>query len=324
VKAIVIDRYGTPDVLRLAEVDAPVPGDGEVLVRVRASSVNPYDWHYLTGRPNLFRPAFGGLRRPKYRILGADLAGEVEAVGKAVTRFRPGDEVYGQTAAGAYAEYATIAEAGLAPKPANLTYEQAAAVPLAGFTALQAIRDRGKVQPGQRVLINGASGGVGTLAVQIAKSFGAEVTGVCSTANVEMVRSIGADHVIDYTRDDFASSPQRYDLLLDNVGNRSLSELRSILAPKGTYLASYGQPENTWLGPVWFLARMALLSLFVSQKLTTFTAKATTEDLHTLTALIEAGTLMPVVDRAYSLAEVPDAFWYLEQGHAKGKVVITV
>lgn len=323
-KAIVIDRYGTPDVLRLEEVDTPVPGDGEVLVRVRASSVNPYDWHFLTGLPKLFRPAFGGLRRPKYRILGADLAGQVEAVGKAVTRFRPGEEVYGQTAAGTYAEYATIAEAELAPKPANLTYEQAAAVPLAGFTALQAIRDRGKVQPGQKVLINGASGGVGTLAVQIAKSYGAEVTGVCSTTNVDMVRSIGADHVIDYTRDDFTSSPQRYDLLLDNVGNRSLSEYRSVLEPKGTYLASHGQPENKWLGPLWFLARMALLSPFAGQKLTTFTARPTTEDLYTLTALIEAGTLTPVIDRAFPLREVPDAFRYLQQWHALGKVVITI
>jgi len=323
-RATVIDRYGTPDVLRLEEVDTPVPGDGQVLVRVRASSVNPYDWHFLTGRPKLFRPAFGGLRRPKYRILGADLAGQVEAVGSNVTRFVPGDEVYGQTAAGAYAEYVAVAEAELAPKPANLTFEQAAAVPLAGFTALQAIRDKGKVQPGQKVLINGASGGVGTLAVQIAKVYGAEVTGVCSTANVEMVRSIGADHVIDYTRDDFASKPQRYDLLLDNVGNRSLSDYRRVLAPKGIYLASHGQPEHTWLGPMLFLARAAMLSPFVGQKLTAFTAQPRTEDLHTLKGLIEAGTLTPVIDRAYSLAEVPEAFRFLEQWHARGKVVITI
>ncbi|HUU62111.1 MAG TPA: NAD(P)-dependent alcohol dehydrogenase [Acidimicrobiia bacterium] len=323
-RATVIDRYGTPDVLRLEEVDTPIPGDGQVLVRVRASSVNPYDWHFLTGRPKLFRPAFGGLRRPKYRILGADLAGQVEAVGSNVTRFVPGDEVYGQTAAGAYAEYVAVAEAELAPKPANLTFEQAAAVPLAGFTALQAIRDKGKVQPGQKVLINGASGGVGTLAVQIAKVYGAEVTGVCSTANVEMVRSIGADHVIDYTRDDFASKPQRYDLLLDNVGNRSLSDYRRVLAPKGIYLASHGQPEHTWLGPMLFLARAAMLSPFVGQKLTAFTAQPRTEDLHTLKGLIEAGTLTPVIDRAYSLAEVPEAFRFLEQWHARGKVVITI
>ncbi len=323
-KAIVIDRYGTPDVLRLEEVAKPVPGDGEVLVRVRASSVNPYDWHFLTGLPKLFRPAFGGLRRPKYRILGADLAGQVEAVGPGVTRFAPGDEVFGQTTAGAYAEYVAVAEAELAPKPANLTFEQAAAVPLAGFTALQAIRDQGKVQPGQKVLVNGASGGVGTLAVQIAKSYGAEVTGVCSTPNVDLVRSIGADHVIDYTRDDFTSSPQRYDLLFDNVGNRSLAEYRRVLAPKGLYLASYGQPGNKWLGPIWFLARMALLSPFVSQKLTTFTSRPTAEDLYALKGLIEAGTLTPVVDRAYPLREVPDAFRYLEQWHVRGKVVITI
>jgi NADPH:quinone reductase-like Zn-dependent oxidoreductase len=322
-KAIVIDRYGTPEVLRLEEVARPVPGDDEVLVRVRASSVNPYDWHFLTGLPKLFRPTFG-LRKPKYRILGADLAGQVEAVGSKVTRFAQGDEVYGQTAAGAFAEYATVAETELAPKPANLTFEQAAAVPLAGFTALQAIRDRGKVQPGQRVLINGASGGVGTLAVQIAKSFGAEVTGVCSTDNVDLVQSIGADHVVDYTREDFTLSPQRYHLLLDNVGNRSLSEYRSVLEPKGIYLASHGQPDNKWLGPVWFLARAALVSPFVSQKLTTFVSQPTTEDLHVLKELIEAGTLMPVVDRAYPLTQVPDAFTYLEQWHARGKVVITI
>jgi len=323
-KAIVIDRYGTPDVLRFTEVETPVPGDDEVLVRVRASSVNPYDWHYLTGLPKLFRPAFGGLRRPKYHILGADLSGHVEAIGRNVTRFRPGDEVYGQTAGGAYAEYAAVAEAELALKPANLTFEQSAAVPLAGFTALQAIRDKAKVKSGQKVLINGASGGVGTLAVQITKSFGAEVTGVCSTTNVDMVRSIGADHVIDYTRDDFTAGPQRYHLLLDNIGNRSLSEYRRILERKATYLASFGQPENEWLGPLWFLARMALLSPFVGQKLTTFTARPTTEDLHTLTALIEAGTLAPVVDRAYPLHEVPDAFRYVGHRHVRGKVVITI
>ncbi|OFW64694.1 MAG: hypothetical protein A2135_06690 [Actinobacteria bacterium RBG_16_67_15] len=322
-KAIIIDRYGKPDVLRFEEVDTPVPDDHEVLVRVRASSVNPYDWHYLTGLPKLFRPAFG-VFRPKYRILGADLAGQVEAIGKDVTRVRPGDEVYGQTTAGTYAEYATVAEAELAPKPVNLTFEQAAAVPLAGFTALQAIRDHGKVQPGQKVLINGASGGVGTLAVQIARSFGAEVTGVCSTSNVDMVRSIGANHVIDYTRDDFTSSSQLYNLVLDNVGNRSLSEYRRILEPKGTYLACHGQPENRWLGPLWFLARMSVLSPFVGQKLTAFVAKPTTEDLHALTELIEAGTLTPIVDRAYPLREVPDAFRYLERWHARGKVVITI
>jgi len=322
-KAIVIDRYGEPDVLRLEEVDKPVAGDGQVLVRVRASSVNPYDWHFLTGRPKLFRAAFG-LLRPKHRILGADFAGQVEAVGANVTRFVPGDEVYGLTTAGAYAEYVAVAEAELAPRPVNLTFEQAAAVPLAGGTALQAIRDRGQVQPGQKVLINGASGGVGTFAVQIAKADGAEVTGVCSTGNVDMVRSIGADHVIDYTRDDFTSSSPRYDFLLDNVGNRSLSEYRRALQPKGMYLASHGQPEHTWLGPVLFLARAAMLSPFVGQKLTAFTAQSRTEDLYTLKGLIEAGTVTPVIDRAYPLAEVPEAFRYLEQWHARGKVVITI
>jgi NADPH:quinone reductase-like Zn-dependent oxidoreductase len=322
-KAIVIDRYGTPDVLRLEEVDRPVPGEGQVLVRVRASSVNPYDWHFLTGLPKLFRPVFG-LRRPKYRILGADLAGQVEAVGPGITRFVPGDEVYGLAAAGACAEYAAVAEAALAPRPAGLTFEQAAAVPLAGGTALQAIRDRGRVEPGHKVMVNGAAGGVGTFAVQIAKADGAEVTGVCSTANTGLVRSIGADHVIDYTRDDFAAGARRYALLLDNVGNRSLADCRRVLEPKGRYLASFGQPDHTWSGPVWSLARMALLNPFVSQKLGTFTARPRMEDLHTLKGLIEAGSLRPVIDRAYPLAEVAAAFRYLEQGHARGKVVITV
>jgi len=322
-RAVTIDRYGTPDVLRLEEVEAPVPADNQVLIRVRASSVNPYDWHYLTGLPRLFRPAFG-LRRPKYRILGADLAGQVEAVGSEVTGFRPGDEVYGQTAAGAFAEYVAVEQGAIAPKPADLTFEQAAAVPLAGFTALQAVRDQGKVQPGQRVLINGASGGVGTLAVQIAKAYGAEVTGVCSTANVDLVRSLGADHVVDYTREDFTAGPRRYHFLLDNVGNRKLSEYRRALEPKGMYLASHGQTENRWLGPVGFMARMAVVSPFVSQKLNTFVSQPRPADLYALTDLIEAGKLKPVVDRAYPLSRTADAFRYLEQWHARGKVVITL
>jgi len=322
-RAIIIDRYGTPDVLRLEEVEAPVPADDQVLIRVRASSVNPYDWHYLTGLPKLFRPAFG-LRRPKYRILGADLAGQVEAVGREVTGFRPGDEVYGQTAAGAFAEYVAVGEGALAPKPADLTFEQAAAVPLAGFTALQALRDQGKVRPGQRVLVNGASGGVGTLAVQIAKAYGAEVTGVCSTVNQDLVRSLGADHLVDYTREDFTAGPRRYHLLLDNVGNRTLSDYRRALEPKGMYLASHGQPEHRWLGPLWFFARMALVSPFVSQRLTTFVSQPRPADLYALKELIEAGKLKPVVDRAFPLSQTADAFRYLEQWHARGKVVITV
>jgi NADPH:quinone reductase-like Zn-dependent oxidoreductase len=322
-RAIIIDRYGTPDVLRLEEIEAPVPADNQVLIRVRASSVNPYDWHYLTGFPKLFRPAFG-LRRPKYRILGADLAGQIEAVGREVTGFHPGDKVYGQTAAGAFAEYVAVEEGAIAPKPTDLTFEQAAAVPLAGSTALQALRDQGKVRPGQRVLVNGASGGVGTLAVQIAKADGAEVTGVCSTANQDLVRSLGADHVIDYTHEDFTAGPWRYHLLLDNVGNRKLSEYRRVLEPKGTYLASHGQPENRWLGPLWFLAEMALVSPFVSQRLTTFAAQPRAADLYALKELIEAGKLKPVVDRAYPLSRTADAFRYLEQWHARGKVVITV
>lgn len=322
-KAIVIDRFGTPDVLRLEEVETPVPADDQVLVRVRASSVNPYDWHYLTGLPRLFRPAFG-VRRPKYRVLGADLAGQVEALGKAVTGFHPGDEVYGQAAAGAFAEYVAVAEGQIAPKPTDLTFEQAAAVPLAGFTALQAIRDQGKVRPGQRVLVNGASGGVGTLAVQIAKAFGAEVTGVCSAANVDLVRSLGADHVVDYTREDFTAGPQRYHFLLDNVGNRKLSEYRRVLESRGMYLASHGQAENRWLGPVGFLARMTVVSAFVSQRLASFVSQPSRADLLALKDMIEAGSLKPVVDRAYPLSQVADAFRHLEQWHARGKVVITV
>jgi len=322
-KAVVVDRYGGPDALHLEEVPAPVPGDGRVRVRVRASSVNPYDWHLLTGLPKLFRPTFG-MRRPKHRILGADLAGQVEAVGKEVAGFRPGDEVYGLAAAGAFAEYVAVPEGQIAPKPAGLTFEEAAALPLAGFTALQALRDQGKAGPGQRVLINGASGGVGSLAVQIAKALGAEVTGVCSTPNVELVRALGADHVVDYTREDFAAQPRRYHFMFDNVGNRRLAECRRVLEPRGVYLASFGQPEHAWLGPLGFLVRMAVVSPFVRQRLATFVSRPDPADLRTLTGMVEAGTLRPVVDRAYPLGEVAVAFRHLERWHARGKVVITV
>ena len=322
-KAIVVDRFGTPDEFRFEEVPEPEPGDEQVLVRVRASSVNPYDWHLLTGMPKLFRPSFG-VRKPKYRILGADFAGQVEEVGSAVTGLEPGDEVFGQAAAGNYAEYAAIDASVIVPKAKNVTFEQAAAVPLAGFTALQGLRDKGKVQGGQHVLINGASGGVGTLAVQIAKWLGAEVTGVCSTRNVDLVGSLGADHVIDYTRDDFTAGSARYDMIFDNVGNRRIAAYRRALTPKGVYLASHGRPENVWLGPVGFLARMAVVSPFVGQKLTTFVAKVSKEDLHILTDLMESGAVTPVIDRTYPLRETPDAFRYVEQWHTRGKVVITI
>jgi NADPH:quinone reductase-like Zn-dependent oxidoreductase len=326
-KAIVYHEYGSPDdVLELQDIDKPVVGEDEVLVRVRATSVNPYDWHWVTGLPYFSRTQFG-LRKPKVDSLGADMAGQVEAVGKNVTRFRPGDEVFGDLSVwglGAFAEYVGVSEDALVLKPANLTFEQAAAVPLAANTALQGLRDHGRIQPGQKVLINGASGGVGTFAVQIAKSFGVEVTGVCSTRNMDMVRSIGADHVIDYTQEDFTRGGQRYDLMLDLVGNRSVSECRSVLNGKGVYLASFGQPEHRWLGPLPQVSRTLLLSLVVSQKMTMFVMKPNQKDLVVLQELLESAKVTPVIDRTYSLSEVPDAFRYLEDGHAQGKVVITV
>ncbi len=322
-QAIAVRRFGTPDEMRLEEVDTPAPADDQALVRVRASSVNPYDWHILTGLPKLFRPVFG-FRGPRKPILGADFAGVIEAIGSAVTDWAVGDEVYGQKAAGAFAEYLTIGQEYLVAKPSNLTFEQAAAMPLAGTTALQAMRDHGEVQAGQTVLINGASGGVGTFAVQIAAHLGAEVTGVCSTRNVEMVRSLGASHVVDYTQQDFTRTQQRYDLILDLVGNRSVSDLRRSLQPKGRYVASHGQPEKLWLGPVGWLIRMKLVSLFVGQKLKSFTAKAIPADWRHLKELAEEGALRPVIDRTYPLAEVSDAFRYAEQWHARGKVIITI
>ena len=322
-KAIIYDTYGSPDVLQLQEIDKPVVKDDEVLVQVRAASLNPYDWHFMTGLPYLGRLQFG-MFKPKANGLGADLAGQVEAVGKNVTRFRPGEEVFGEVETGAFAEYVCVSEDAAVLKPANLTFAQAAAVPMGALTALQGLRDKGQMKAGQKVLINGASGGVGTFAVQIAKLLGAEVTGVCSTRNVDMVRSIGADQVIDYTQEDFTQGRQRYDLMLDNVGNRSLSECRRVLNPKGVYLASFGQPEHLWLGPMAQLLKMAVLSPFVSQRLLTFVATPNNEDLHFLKELLEAGKVTPVIDRSYPLSEVPEAIRYLEEGHARGKVVITV
>jgi len=322
-KAIVYDTYGSPDVLQLQEIDKPVVKDDEVLVQVRAASLNPYDWHFMTGLPYLGRLQFG-MFKPKANGLGADLAGQVEAVGKNVTRFRPGEEVFGGVETGAFAEYVCVSEDAAVLKPANLTFAQAAAVPMGALTALQGLRDKGQMKAGQKVLINGASGGVGTFAVQIAKLLGAEVTGVCSTRNVDMVRSIGADQVIDYTQEDFTQGRQRYDLMLDNVGNRSLSECRRVLNPEGVYLASFGQPEHLWLGPMAQLLKMAVLSPFVSQRLLTFVATPNNEDLHFLKELLEAGKVTPVIDRSYPLSEVPEAIRYLEEGHARGKVVITV
>ena len=322
-KAIVQDRYGTADVLELEDVDEPKVASGDVLLRVQAASAHVGDWHFMTGLPYLFRIAGSGLRAPKTRVRGTDVAGRVEAIGKDVTRFQPGDEVFG-ICDGAFAEYAAARQDKIAPKPANLTFEQAAAVPTSGSTALQALRDAGKVQPRQTVLIIGAAGGVGSFAVQIAKAFGAHVTGVCSTTKVELVRSIGADDVIDYTRDDFAETGQRYDLILDIAGNRSLSHLRRGLAPRGTLVIVGGEGGGRWFGGIDRQLRAQMLSPFVSQKLGTFIAKQKGADLVVLKELIEAGKVVPVIDTTYPLSEVPEAIRHLEEGHARGKVIITM
>jgi NADPH:quinone reductase-like Zn-dependent oxidoreductase len=321
-QAITYHQYGPPDVLELETVELPALGDDEVLVRVRAASVNPRDWHYLRGLPYIMRPV--GLRIPRDGGLGSDLAGQVEAVGRAVTRFRPGDEVYAFVLAGGFAEYARVPENVLGPKPASLSFEQAAAVPLAALTALQGLRDHGRVQPGQRVLIVGASGGVGTFAVQLAKLFGAEVTGVCSTRNLELVRSLGADDVIDYTREDFAGNGRRYDLVFQLAGTRSPGAIRRALTPKGRLILSSGESSGRWVGPMDRIVKAAALSPFVPQTLAPFEAKQSRDDLQVLKDLIEAGKLTPVIDRTYPLRETPEALRYLEQGHARGKVVITV
>jgi NADPH:quinone reductase-like Zn-dependent oxidoreductase len=320
-KAIVQDRYGTADALELKDIDEPVVGDDDVLLRVLAASAFIGDWHIMTGLPYLGRLVIG-IRAPRARVRGQDVAGRVEAVGERVTLFRPGDEVFG-TCHGSFAEYATAREDRIALKPANLTFEQAATVPSTGTTALQGLRNVGKVQPGQKVLIIGAAGGVGSFAVQIAKSFGAHVTGVCSTTKVDLVRSIGADDVIDYTRGDFAEKGPRYDLILDTAGNRSVSHLRRGLAPRGTLVIGGGEGGGRWFG-VGRQLRALMLSPFVSQRLGTFIAKQNGEDLLVLKELIEAGKVTPVIGKTYPLSEVPDAIRYLEQGHARGKVVITV
>ena len=322
-KAIVQDRYGSADVLELKDIDPPEIGDDDVLVRVLAASAHIGDWHFMTGLPYLFRIAGSGLRAPKARVRGTDFAGRVEAVGKGVTQSQPGDEVFG-ICDGSFAEYATAQTNKVAPKPANLTFEQAATVPTSGCTALQALRQVGNVQPGQKVLIIGAAGGVGSFAVQIAKAFGAHVTGVCSTSKVDLVRSLGADDVIDYTRDDFAETGERHDLILDIAGNRSLSHLRRALAPKGALAIVGGEGGGRWFGGIDRQLRASMLSPFVSQKLGTFVAKANGEKLLVLKQLIEAGKVIPVVDKTYALSDVPEAIRHLEEGHARGKVAITV
>ena len=325
-KAIVYHEYGSPDVLRLAEIAKPVPSDNQILVKVRAASVNPLDWHYMEGTPYIARLLGFGLFKPTVERLGVDYAGTVESVGKNVTQFKPGDEVFGGKT-GAFAEYVCVlADRAVALKPANITFEQAASVPIAAVTALQALRDKGKVRSGEKVLINGASGGVGTFAVQIAKSFGADVTGVCSGKNVDLVRSIGADQVIDYTKEDFTKGGQRYDLLIDNVGNHSLLECRRVLKPGGKYvmIGGGGLSEQGLIGPLVNPVRALVLSRFVSQDMEMMMAELNQKDLTTLADLMQTGKVTPVIDRRYNLSEVPEAIRYLEQGHARGKVVITV
>ncbi len=319
-KAIVYHNYGSPDVLKCEEVEKPTPGDDEVLIKVRAASVNPVDWHFIRGTPYIVR-ILTGLRKPKITRLGVDVAGQVEAVGRNVPQFKPGDQVFG-ACRGAFAEYACTSESALVMKPDNVTFEQAASAPVAAFTALQGLRDKGKIQPGQKVLINGAAGGVGTFAVQIAKSFGADVTGVCSTRNVDMVRSIGADRVIDYTQEDFTKRGQRYDLIFDLVGNHSLLACRGVLNPTGICVIA-GGPSKVWI--VLTRALKALvLSRFVSQKFVVFIARSSKEDLTIMHELMKAGKVTPVIDKRYRLSEVPEAIRYLEEGHARGKVVITL
>ena len=320
-KAAVYTRYGPPEVLQIEDVEKPVPKDNEVLIKVRAASVNPLDYHLLR-HPFIRRIVFA-LSKLKITRPGRDVAGEVEAVGSNVTQFKPADAVFGGCG-GAFAEYACAAPSALAMKLDNVTFEQAAAVPVAGLTALQGLRDKGKIQPGQKVLINGAAGGVGTFAVQIAKSFGAEVTGVCSTRNVEMVRSIGADHVIDYTREDFTKGGQHYDLIFDLVANHSFSARRRVLTPRGIYIGAGLLAGPSMMGLLAGRITELILSRFVSQNFVTFMAKLSKEDLTIIGELMESGKVTPVIDRCYSLSEVPEAIQYLEEGHARGKVVITL
>jgi NADPH:quinone reductase-like Zn-dependent oxidoreductase len=322
VRALVHDRYGRATVLELREVEPPRHGDDEVLVRVLAAGVDPGVWHLMTGLPYLVRLGYG-LRQPRTRIRGTDFAGRVEAVGARVTGLRPGDEVFGMCG-GSFAEYAVARPRSLAPKPANVTFEQAAAVPTSGLTALQGLRDVGEMRAGQKVLVVGAAGGVGSFALQIGKALGAEVTGVCSTAKADLVRSLGAEHVVDYTREDFTRADRRYDVILDTAGNRPLSALRRALSPRGTLVIVGGEGGGRWFGGVDRQLRALLLSPFVRHRLRAFVATARAEDLLVLKDLIEAGTLAPVIERTYALAEVPAAVRHLEAGRARGKLVVAV
>ena len=320
-KAIVYHNYGAPDVLKCEEIEKPTAGDHEVLIKVRAASVNPLDWRFMRGRPYIIR-IMSGLRKPKDARTGHDVAGQVEAIGRSVTQFKPGDEVFG-SCNGSFAEYACASESELVIKPDNVTFEQAASAPVAAFTALQGLRDKGQIQPGQKVLINGAAGGVGTFAVQIAKWFGADVTGVCSTRNVDMVRSLGADQVIDYTREDFTKRGRRYDLVFDCIGNHSLSACRRVLNSNGAFII-VGGPDGRWIGPMASPFKAIVLSRFVSQKFVTVMSRSVKDDLTIICELMATGKITPVIDRRYRLSEVPEAIRYLEEGHARGKVVITL
>ncbi|UCB42973.1 MAG: NAD(P)-dependent alcohol dehydrogenase [Dehalococcoidales bacterium] len=319
-KAIICTKYGPPEVLRLTEVEKPTPNDNEILVKIYASSVNPHDWRSMRADPVLVRLMGGGFLKPKHKILGVDIAGQVEAVGRNVKQFQPGDEVFGGIDFGGFAEYACVTEDNLVLKPTSMKFEEAAAVPAAAISALQGLRDKGQIKSGQKVLINGASGGVGTFAVQIAKYFGGEVTGVCSTRNLDMVRSIGADHVIDYTEEDFTKSGQNYDLILALAGYHPISAYKRALSPRGIYVMVGGSNaqmfQSLLLGP-W-------MSMTGSKKMVVLSAKPNKEDLIFIQELLEAGKVVPVIDRRYPLSEVAEAIGYLEKGHAQGKVVITI
>jgi NADPH:quinone reductase-like Zn-dependent oxidoreductase len=322
-QAIVYHRYGPPDVLEIAEIDKPIPAADQVLIRVCSASVNPYDWHFLRGTPSFVR-IFTGFQRPKSQRLGADVAGEVESVGAQVTRFKPGDQVFG-TCSGAFAQFACAPENHLALKPASITFEQAASLPIAGITALQGLRDSARLQPGQSVLINGAAGGVGTFAVQIAKHMGASVTGVCSTRNVELVRSLGAHAVIDYTQDDFTRSRRSYDAIFDLVGNHALSDLRRALHPRGVFVGcGGGGPDRTSLQLLAPMLGHAIVAPFIPQRIAGILAKISVGDLEHLAAFVEAGHVRPVVDRTFPLTETAAAIRYVEQCHARGKVILNI
>jgi NADPH:quinone reductase-like Zn-dependent oxidoreductase len=322
-KAIVQDRYGSADVLEFRDVEKPQPEDDELLIRVHAAGVDPGAWHLMTGLPYLVRVMGFGFRRPKIRVRGTDVAGTVEATGKNVTQLKEGVQVYG-TCDGSFAEYACAKAERVAPKPSNLSFEQAAAVPVSGMTALNGLRDAGKLQPEQKVLIIGAAGGVGSYAVQLAKAFGAAVTGVCSTSKADLVRAIGADEVVDYTREDFTDGTRQFDLILDTAGRRPLSQLRRALTPQGTLVIVGGEGGDRWLGGFQRQIFAPVRSLFTEQKLLGLISKERQQDLLTLKDLIEAGKLTPVIDRTFPLSEAPQAIRYLEQGHARGKVVLTV